>query len=361
MLPFSYTIQEKMLACLLTAFLVTFFLIPPIVKISRAKFLVADPNHRTSHASSIPNLGGLAIFGGVMLTSMIFFNFHNFPKFQYTIAGLLIIFFAGFKDDIIGITPFKKFLAQLAAVLILVVFGDIRITNLHGFLGVFEVSYWVGILITIVSVVGITNCYNLIDGIDGLTSSLGMLVAGAFGSWFLMEGRYNWAMLTISLFGSLLAFFIFNVYGKKYKIFMGDTGSLVLGFIISVIAIQFNELNVGLKNIYAIHAAPAVSIAIIMIPFYDTIRVFLTRIFKNKHPFTPDKTHIHHYILELGFSHRVATLMIFTANTLIIIVAVLLRDISNTWLLAILLLLTTVLFYTPITIVEMKRKKSGKI
>ena len=217
MLPFSYTIDEKMLFCFGTAFLVTLFLVPSIVKIAREKSLFADPNHRTSHIKSTPNLGGLAIFSGVAFTSLIFFSFTSFPKFQFTVAGLLIIFFAGFKDDIIGITPFKKLLAQLVAVGIIVVFGNIRITNLHGFLGVFDVPYYVGVLITVITVVGITNCYNLIDGIDGLTSSLGMLVAFTFGTWFYLIGEFNWSMLAISLIGSLLAFFYFNVFGKKTR------------------------------------------------------------------------------------------------------------------------------------------------
>lgn len=357
MLPFSYTIDEKMIVCFITAFLVTFTLIPPIVRIAHTKLLYADPNDRTSHDTSTPNLGGLAIFGGVILTSLIFFSFRTFPKFQFTVAGLLIIFFAGFKDDIIGITPFKKFLAQLIAVGIIVVFGDIRITNLHGFIGVFEVPYYVGVLITVITVVGITNCYNLIDGIDGLTSSLGMLVCFTFGAWFYLIGEFNWAMLTISLIGSLLAYFFFNVFGKKNKIFMGDTGSLILGYLIAVMAIQFNELNIGLSSPFTINAAPAVSIGILMVPVYDTIRVFITRIFRNLHPFTPDKTHIHHYILALGFSHRRSTFFIFGANLLFIIVAFLLHNLSTTLLLLVLLAMATVLFYIPIIIVERRRKK----
>jgi len=357
MLPFEYTIDEKMFFCFGTAFLVTLFLIPSIVNVARAKSLYADPNHRSSHQGSIPNLGGLAIFSGVMLTSLIFFSFTAFPKFQFTVAGLLIIFFAGFKDDIIGISPFKKMMAQLIAVAIIVVFGNIRITNLHGFLGITDVPYYIGLLITVITVVGITNCFNLIDGIDGLTSSLGMLVAFTFGTWFYLVGEFNWAMLSISLIGGLLAFFYFNVFGKKNKIFMGDTGSLVLGYLIAVMVIQFNEFNIGLESPWAIHAAPAVSVGILMIPFYDTIRVFLTRIFKNTHPFTPDKTHIHHYILAFGISHRRSTFIIFGANLIFIVVALFLHNLSTTWLLVILMALATILFYIPILMVDRKKKK----
>jgi len=357
MLGFTYTIDTKLMFCFGIAFLITLFLIPSIVEIARAKSLTAEPNGRSSHSKSIPTLGGIAIFTGVAISSLIFFSFSTFPKFQFTIAGLLIIFFAGFKDDIIGISPFKKFLAQIAACLIIIVFGTIRFTNLHGFLGLYEISNHVGLLITIITIVGITNCYNLIDGIDGLTATLGILVSLTFGTWFYLIGQYNWAMLSVSLTGALLAFLIFNVFGKKNKIFMGDTGSLILGYIIAVMAIEFNEFNINLTGPYVVHAAPAVSIGIIMVPFFDTLRVFFTRIFKNKHPFTPDKTHLHHYLLDLGLSHIMATLIILLVSIFFIAVSFLLQDLSTAWLLIILFAMAAFLSYIPITIVELKRKR----
>jgi len=358
---FTYTVDMKLIFCFVIAFFITFVLIPSIVKIARAKGLTADPNDRSSHSESVPTLGGIAIFTGVAITSLIFFSFTNFPKFQFTVAGLLIIFFAGFKDDLIGITPFKKFLAQLAAVLIIVVFGNIHFTNLHGFLGINEIPVNIGLLITVITIIGITNCFNLMDGIDGLTASLGIIASVTFGAWFYLIKEYNWAMLAVSMTGALLAYFIFNVFGKKNKIFMGDTGSLILGFIISVMAIQFNEINLRLTGLYVIHAAPAVSIAIIMIPFFDTLRVFFTRIFKNVNPFTPDKTHIHHYLLELGLSHLMATLVLCFAGVFFIVIAFLLQRLSTAWLLIILLTLAAVLFYIPITIVELKKKRDARI
>jgi len=357
MLGFTYTIQTKLMFCFGIAFLITFFLIPTIVEIARAKGLTAEPNGRSSHSMSIPTLGGLAIFTGVAISSLIFFSFATFPKFQFTVAGLFIVFFAGFKDDIIGITPFKKLLAQLAACFIIIVFGNIRLTSLHEFLGLVEIPINIGVLITVFTIVGITNCYNLMDGIDGLTASLGILASATFGAWFYLIGEYNWAMLAVSLMGALLAFFIFNVFGKKNKIFMGDTGSLVLGYIIAVMAIEFNEFNITLTGPYAIHAAPAVSIGIIMIPFFDTLRVFFTRILRNKHPFTPDKSHLHHYLLDLGLSHLIATIVIILMSILIIITAFLLQSMTTAWLLIILLGMAAMLSYMPITIVEVRRRK----
>jgi UDP-N-acetylmuramyl pentapeptide phosphotransferase/UDP-N-acetylglucosamine-1-phosphate transferase len=361
MLGFTYAIDTKLAFCFGIAFLITYFLVPTVVEIARAKSLTAEPNGRSSHSTSVPTLGGLAIFTGVAISSLIFFSFTTFPKFQFTVAGLFIVFFAGFKDDLVGITPFKKLLAQLAACFIIIVFGNIRITNLHEFLGVGEVPINIGVLITVVTIVGITNCYNLMDGIDGLTASLGILASATFGTWFYLIGEYNWAMLAVSLMGALLAFFIFNVFGRKNKIFMGDTGSLVLGYIIAVMAIEFNEFNVNLTGPYAIHAAPAVSIGIIMIPFFDTLRVFFTRILQNKHPFTPDKSHLHHYLLDLGLSHILSTIVIILMSIIIIIASFLLQDLTTAWLLIVLMAMAAGLSYIPITIVEMKKRKGKKV
>ncbi len=348
-------IHLKLLFSFSLAFVICFFLIPSIVEIAKAKSLFDDPNDRSSHVHKTPTLGGLAIFNGVAISLLIFFDFSDFPKFQYTIAGLMIIFFTGFKDDIIGITPFKKLLAQLIAVFITIVFGRILLTNLHGFFGIWSVSYYLGIVLTMVTIVGITNCFNLMDGIDGLSASLGIVVSLAFGSWFFLVGEYNWAIMSATLVGALLAFFIFNVYGKKNKIFMGDTGALLLGFIMAVMAIKFNELNITQTGPWAVKAAPAVSIGILIVPVYDTLRVFLTRIFNNKHPFSPDKTHIHHYLLQLGCTHFQATLVLFIASLGFIAVSWFLRDLSVAWLLLIQFSVATFLSIIPIYLVEKRR------
>jgi UDP-N-acetylmuramyl pentapeptide phosphotransferase/UDP-N-acetylglucosamine-1-phosphate transferase len=345
-------INLKLLLCFCLAFVISFFLIPSIVEIARAKSLFDEPNHRTSHIHKTPTLGGLAIFNGVAISLLIFFDFSDFPKFQYTIAGLLIIFFTGFKDDIIGIDPLKKLVAQLIAVIITIVFGRIFITSLHGFLGVWEINYHIGILVTIVIILGITNCFNLMDGIDGLAASLGILVSSTFGAWFYLVGEYNWAIMSAALVGALLAFFFYNVFGKKNKIFMGDTGALLLGFIMAVMAIKFNELNISLQGPWAMRAAPAGSIGIMMIPIYDTVRVFLTRILKNRYPFSPDKTHIHHYLLRLGLSHFQSTLVLVLASIGFIGISWYLRTLSVAWLLFILFIVATILSYIPILIVE---------
>jgi UDP-N-acetylmuramyl pentapeptide phosphotransferase/UDP-N-acetylglucosamine-1-phosphate transferase len=357
---YIFSTELKVLLCFLLAFFITFVLIPSIVEIARAKSLVAQPGVRTSHEKSIPTLGGIAIYTGFSISILIFFNSSSFPRFQYLIAGLLIIFFIGFKDDIIGISPMKKFLGQIIAALIVIEFGGIRFTDLHGFLGIHEINYHIGLLITLVTIVGITNCFNLMDGIDGLSASLGIVSSFTFGAWFYLTGQFDWAILCAGLIGSLSAFFIFNVFGKRNKIFMGDTGSLILGFFMAVMAIKFNEFNINSSQPYYIHAAPAVSVGILMVPIFDTLRVFISRIFRNSSPFSPDKTHIHHYLLQLGFSHFYATLLLFTFSIVFVLISFWLQDLTAAWLLIVLMILGYFLSMIPITLVKWKTKRALK-
>ena len=348
----------KMVLCFGFASGITFFLIPSIVKMANIKSLYAEPNQRTSHPSSVPTLGGIAIFIGFFITYLLFLYPQPGFNFQYIIAASLLIFFIGFKDDIVGITPFKKFFGQLVAAWIVISFGSIRLTNMHGFFGIFEMDPASSYMITIIAVLGIINCFNLTDGVDGLCAGLAMVACLAFGSWFYYVQDYNWMILCIALTGSLAAFFYYNVFGKKNKIFMGDTGSLITGFIISLIAIRFNETTSDPASPYFIQAAPAVAIGIIMIPFFDTLRVMATRIFNSTSPFLPDKTHIHHYLLQLGFSHLKATLILIGASLFFIALSVLLSNRSVFLLLGVLMATGLLLTLGVISYANKKVKES---
>ncbi len=349
----------KMLLSLGFAAGMTFFLIPSIVKMANIKSLYAVPNHRTSHPSSVPTLGGIAIFIGFFITYLLFLYPEPSFRFQYIIAASLVVFFIGFKDDLVGISPFKKFFGQIIAAWIVISFGGIRLTNLHGFFGIQEVDAGWSYLITIVAILGITNCFNLTDGIDGLCSGLATVALVAFGGWFYYAMDYNWLILCISLTGSQLAFFYYNVFGRRNKIFMGDTGSLITGFIISLVAIHFSETTVDPASPFFIRSAPAVAIGIIMIPFYDTLRVMTNRIVHGTSPFMPDKTHIHHYLLRLGFNHIQTTLILTGMSLFFIGVSVMLHNRSVLLLLGVLMGLATALTMMVITLVKRKSALSG--
>jgi UDP-GlcNAc:undecaprenyl-phosphate/decaprenyl-phosphate GlcNAc-1-phosphate transferase len=352
--------ELKVILCFVFAAGITYFLIPTIIEMAGMKSLVAVPNKRTSHTSSVPNLGGIAIFIGFIISFLLFLYSPAFQRFQYTFAALLLIFFVGFKDDITIISPGKKFFAQIVAAWIVISFGDIRLTSLHGFFGINELNMSWSYLITFITIVGITNCFNLMDGIDGLSAGLGILASFAFGIWFYLAGDYDWAIMSAGLAGSLTSFGYFNVFGKKNKIFMGDTGSLTLGFVIALIAIHFTEMNIDPAGPYFMKAAPAVAIGILLVPVFDTIRVLLTRLAKRGSPFLPDKTHIHHYLLELGLSHKKSTFILLGASVFFIGLSLLLKDQSVLLLLVVLAILGGAGSFLAIYKVYRKEKKEGK-
>jgi UDP-GlcNAc:undecaprenyl-phosphate/decaprenyl-phosphate GlcNAc-1-phosphate transferase len=304
---------------LIIAFCLTSYIIPSIVNISRAKNLYTLPNGRTSHYIETPTFGGIAVFIGFVISMVLVSGNHSIFEQRYIFAGLIIVFFIGIKDDILVIDPKKKLAGQIIAALILVVFADIRITNLYGLFNIGQLPYIPSMLLTIFVFIVIINGFNLIDGIDGLASGTGILTTMVFGLWFWKGGDMPFVIFCFSFIGSLTAFFIYNVFGRKNKIFLGDTGSMLIGFILSILVCHFlQEVRVSSSGIN-MPAAPAVVIGILIIPLFDSLRVFIIRVSNGKSPFKPDKQHLHHRLLQLGFSHLNATLILLSVNALFII------------------------------------------
>ena len=202
--------------------------------------LFDNPNARSSAEKPTPTLGGIAIFFSFIFAATIGLYGIVFPEWPYILVALMVIFFVGLKDDIVTLSPLKKIIAQIIAGCILIFLANIRFTNLHGLFGITEIGLIPSILITISTIIVVVNAFNLMDGIDGLASGLSILVSMIFGSWFFLSGHYEYAIISFSLMAAVAGFFYFNVYGKEYKIFMGDTGSLLLGTIVSILVIRFN-------------------------------------------------------------------------------------------------------------------------
>lgn len=288
------------------SFLISVFAIPSIIYVAHLKNLLDRPNDRTVHHVLTPRLGGLAIFAGLMSSMMIFGNMHE--GVQYLLAGCIILFFIGLKDDMVSVAAFKKFFVQILATGIVMFMGDIRVTSFQGIFGIHELSYGASYAFTFLVIVGITNALNLIDGLDGLAGSLVLLATGAFGYIFLKYGGDEYlpyAMISFALMGGVAGFLRYNF--RNAIIFMGDTGSLVCGFILAVLAIQLVEMQ-------TVEASPSVAISIICLPIFDTMRVFVQRIINGVSPFTPDKNHIHHILLRanIGQSLTVILLVLFS-------------------------------------------------
>jgi len=345
---------------LLLAFLITYISIPSLVDVARIKHLYDEPNSRTSHSEKTPTLGGMAIFAGFIVSIMIFLYIPDIPYIQYVIAGVIVVFFIGLKDDVIMVTPMTKIIAQLFAATIIIDLGDIRLHGFYGLFGITDIGYFGSDMLSVFVIIAIVNAFNLIDGIDGLAAGIGILASIVFGSWFYLTGHIQLTIMASALIGSLLAFLRFNLFCKKYKIFMGDIGSLLLGFIMAILAIKFNDINgsMGREDPLRIIAAPAVSIGILIVPVFDTIRVSAVRIFHGRSPFHADKEHVHHYIAELTGSHKITTLIIIGANIVFIVIALLLSDLRNYQLTLILMGLAALVSYIPYYLVQKKRKST---
>ena len=340
----------------LFSFLITAVAIPSIVRVSIIKNLMANPNGRTSHLNPTPNLGGVAIFAGVIVSSVIFTGITTAHELKYIIAAMLIIFFVGLKDDLHPMVAYKKFFGQSIAVLFILVPGDFHLDSLHGLLGIGEVSYPLSLIITYVFFMALINSLNLIDGIDGLSSGVGIITSLFFGIVFLLDNHLAYAVMSFILASSLAAFFYFNVFSKKNKIFLGDTGAMLIGLILAIFAVRFLNFESDALYLSQSHSAPAVLLCVLIVPIFDTARVFILRIFRGRSPFDADRTHIHHRLLDLSGSHIKATSIILLVNIAYIALALVLRNINSELLVVIALVLAAVLSFIPI---YLKRKKSA--
>lgn len=323
-----------MLEVLLTlsiSFLITFLAIPAIIKIADHKKLYDIPDGRKLHTKPIASLGGVGIFCGFFFTSLLFIPAQSNPEFQYFFAAAVVIFFLGLKDDILIITPLKKFLGQVGAAALLIHLGGLRIDSMHGLLGLQQLPEMFSIALTYITIIVVINAYNLIDGVDGLAGSLGLLTMAVFGTYFFMAGAPAYALLSFGVAGSLAAFLLFNF--NPAKIFMGDSGSLMLGLMNSIMVIKFIEIGDTAAVAYPIESVVAIAVSILMVPLADTLRVFSIRISQGRSPFSPDRNHIHHLLLDRGLNHRYVTLCCFLLNIFFITLAYFGRALGPTYLL----------------------------
>jgi len=277
----------------------------------------------------------LAIFAGFASAYTIFGSV--IQEVQQIIAGCIVLFFIGLKDDIVSVSPFKKFFVQILAAGIVVFMGDLRITSFQGVFGIYELEYGLSYGITFLVIIGITNAVNLIDGLDGLAASLTLVMISIFGYYFAQSNTneaYSYAGIAFCIGGSIVGFLRYNIF--KAVIFMGDTGSLICGFLISILAIKFLEMKL-------VSAAPATTIAIIIIPLVDTIRVFSIRILKGRSPFSPDKNHLHHNIARFGMNSIKVVLALCCINLVFFITVRTFNEVSDTYLILSMIIVSVLL------------------
>lgn len=320
-----------MLDILLTAsvsFIICFLAIPVVLQIADQKKLYDVPDERKVHKLQVSSLGGVGIFGGFLLASLLSIQGYLNPEFQYFFAASLIIFFLGLKDDLLALSASKKFIGQVIVAAILIHLGGIRLDSMHGLFGVDKVPEGYGLALSYLTIIVVINSFNLIDGVDGLASTLGIFTTLIFGGYFFIAGEQAYALLAFAMMGSLLAFLIFNHHPAK--IFMGDSGSLMIGLVNSILVIKFINIADSPYASIPIESTVSIGFSILIIPLLDTLRVFSIRIYNGKSPFTPDRNHVHHLLLRRGFGHRAVTVICILANAGFVALAILGRHFGPT-------------------------------
>jgi len=315
-----------LILALITSFSVVLLATPALIKVAKLKHLVDEPSEaRKLHKASTPTIGGIIIFSAFIFSCFLWFpGLNELPKsglteFMYLMASLILLFFVGIKDDIIGMSPMKKLMAHIMVGFILVVMGEIRITSFHGLLGMDIIwPEYASILVSIFVYIVIVNAINLIDGVDGLASGVGLISSIAFGLWFSYSHDTHLALVSFSMAGALFGFLIFNF--NPARIFMGDSGSLIIGAVLSVLAIKLIESPVDfLPLAYQTISTPVVAMAILAYPLLDTLRVFTIRAMQGKSPLSADRNHLHHKLMDQNHSHKKTTISIYIFSILIIV------------------------------------------
>lgn len=289
---------------------------PILVKIAVYKSIVDNPDVRKLNKKPIPVLGGVGVFFGILMTISALCFRYDCSELFVLLMSILIMLFTGVADDILDLSAGRKFLLQILAVGLLMANGYV-INDLHGLFGIHTLPGYVAYPLTLIAGLGIVNAINLIDGVDGLSSGFGMMVAAICGIFFTVHGDMPFMMLAWTIVGALFPFFVQNVFGRKFKMFIGDGGSLVLGivFFSFVIRILQSE-DLGLRSPYAV----SFTLAVFAVPVFDTLRVMGSRMLCGRSPFSPDKTHLHHMFIKLGFSHAMTTLIITCLNLAVVLI-----------------------------------------
>ncbi len=307
----------------LISFALVFSIMPHVIRIAIEKKLVAHPEARSSHETITPCLGGIPIFLGILFCSLLLTPMGQWDGLQYILSALVIVFMIGTKDDIKEMSAGKKTAGLVIAIAILVTRGEIRLEQLYDlFYSTSELPYWLSITFSAFTLLVIANAFNLIDGIDGLAGTIGIIAMLSFGTWFFVVGMAHLGVLALAAAGGLLAFLYYNM-SKTEKTFMGDTGALVIGILLGVMTIEFIDVcsTAAIPTLYRFSNPISVAVGILIIPLFDTIRVFITRALNGVSPMKPDRRHIHHLLIDSKLSHMQATFVLGLVNLLFISLA----------------------------------------
>lgn len=304
----------SIVAILLVSIAVTGLLMPMLIKLFLLKRLVDNTERRKIHDREIPTMGGTGFFGAFMITLLLFGSYEQLAAHRVELLTISVMFVVGLRDDLIELRPVSKLIAQLVPAFLLIYLSNLVFLSFYNFLGIGDIPYWFGVTLSLLTIIGLTNSFNLIDGLDGLACSLALLGSLVFGSWFYYQGVDYYSFIAFAFAGSLIGFLYYN--WQPAKIFMGDTGALVIGFLLAILAIRFIEYNAMLPagTFLKFNSGITLAISILIVPIFDTLRIIIVRLILKRSPFVPDKNHTHHMLLRLGFSHAQSTLILVFVN-----------------------------------------------
>lgn len=304
----------------LVALFATWLIFKKILRIAILKNIVDNPNHRKIQRAPVPVLGGIAVFFGIVVSITLTAVFYDATSLFAILGVMVVMLYIGVMDDILSLSPSIRFLIESVVVLVLIFSNDYSINNFHGLWGVGEISMWISVPLTIVACVGILNAINMIDGVNGLLSGYCIVSCSLFAAAFIWADDRDAASLALISIGALVPFFFHNVFGKKSKMFIGDGGTLLMGTIISTFVIGVLNSNSPLaEKVPPTFGLIPFTLAVLSIPVFDTLRVIFSRLFRGDSPFQPDKTHMHHLLFDLGFSHIGITLFEILSNLMVVL------------------------------------------
>jgi UDP-N-acetylmuramyl pentapeptide phosphotransferase/UDP-N-acetylglucosamine-1-phosphate transferase len=295
-----------------TSFIIVVYAIPYILKLAQSNNLFDSQKDYGEHKEKIPTLGGTAIFAAVIFSLTFWTDFSDTPGFQFLVAALLILFYIGIKDDLLPMKPLTKLMGQTLSACVIVLGGKAQIKTLHGLLGIYELHPIFSIIFTITFIVLVINAFNFIDGVDGLAPGLGLLLSIIYGIvFYFSEGKLNYCIESFALAGALSAFLIYNFHPAK--ILMGDTGSLLIGCMAAQLSIRFMEISPETQFKY-LPAGPLFAFSMVLLPVFDLLRVTVFRLLNGKNPLKADRSHIHHFLLSMGYSHKKTCIILFASS-----------------------------------------------
>ncbi len=313
-------ISLNVLIAFLFSLCIAEFTISEVIQFSKKiKLGDAPESERKIHKKIMPNLAGIGIFLGTMVSYFAFSDYSNVLRPDKIFSIMFLLFFVGLKDDIDPIAAWKRIVLEFLCAFFIIYITNIRITSMYGIFGVTDLPYWASFLLTSIFIVGCINAYNMIDGIDGLLGSLSFLGAICCGIIFNASSEWLWTLLCVTLTGSLISFLIYN--WQPAKIFMGNGGSMLMGTLFACFSLRIMQMGHIESPYFTITMPHTIALGIIAIPVFDMLSVFLIRILRGNSPFKADRNHTHHHLLELGLQHWQATLTLVATNIVIILFA----------------------------------------